>query len=180
MDAQALQTLLDKQQLQELVRTYCRAIDRRDFDVLMSLYHPDSTDDHGGMFQGSGPDYVRWVPSILARFEATDHLILSDLYTVEGDVAEGEVHILAYHRSHPPNAREIITNGRYLDRYEKRDGVWRFAHRSLVYDWHTRRTHDVADAERTSKGSEKGQAGETDPLYQRMRLIQRGKAPPWC
>ena len=42
-----LQTLIDKQALAELVHSYCRACDRRDFALVRTLYHDDAIDDHG-------------------------------------------------------------------------------------------------------------------------------------
>ena len=177
--AEALQLMLDKFALQELVQTYCRAIDRRDFALLATLYHPDSVDDHGGMFKGSGPDFVRWVPSMLAHFEATDHTATSTLFTVSGDLAEGEIHVVAYHRGPGPKARETIIHGRYLDIYERREGVWRFLARSLVYDWSTVRVIDEQAVEAVSRGVMHGRADERDPLYERFNLTRRGPVAPW-
>ena len=39
--------LLDKQALQEVVRRYCRAVDRSDGELFLSCYHPDAFDDNG-------------------------------------------------------------------------------------------------------------------------------------
>ncbi|MER2157629.1 nuclear transport factor 2 family protein, partial [Rhodococcus sp. (in: high G+C Gram-positive bacteria)] len=38
----ALQDLIDKQAIREVVLTYCRGIDRLDFDLVRSAYHPDA------------------------------------------------------------------------------------------------------------------------------------------
>ena len=63
--ADALQTLIDKQALHELVLRYCRACDRRDFVLLRSLYHDDAIDDHGAMFCGSADEFLVWLPPLL-------------------------------------------------------------------------------------------------------------------
>ena len=44
--------LLDKQEIEEVVLRYCRGIDRRDFDLVRSCYHPDARDRHGS-FDGT-------------------------------------------------------------------------------------------------------------------------------
>jgi len=89
--AEALQLMLDKMALHELVQNYCRAVDRRDYALLESLYHPDSIDDHSPMFKGSGPEFVRWVPSSVERFELTQHVIASASFVVDGTIAKANV-----------------------------------------------------------------------------------------
>ena len=42
-----LSRLLDRNEIEEVVLRYCRGIDRRDFDLVRSCYHPDATDRHG-------------------------------------------------------------------------------------------------------------------------------------
>jgi hypothetical protein len=124
----------DKVALMQLAWAYCRAVDRRDYRLLRSLYHDDAVDDHGAMFCGSADDYVAWLPQMLAGWEATSHSISNALFVVEGDHAEGELVTCAYHRSLPPDPRELIIHGRYLDQYQRREGIWRFSRRSLVLD----------------------------------------------
>ena len=65
---------IDMIALQQLVWTYCRAVDRRDLALLRSLYHDDAIDDHGATFCGGPDDYVVWLPSMLERWEATLHM----------------------------------------------------------------------------------------------------------
>lgn len=43
----------------------------------------------------------------------------------------------------PEGDTEVILAGRYLDRFERRDGVWKFAYRKMICDWC--RTQPVAD-----------------------------------
>ena len=67
--------LLDRIALTDLVMRYCRGIDRRDFALVRSLYHDDAIDDHGAMFCGGPDDFVRWLPDMMAQWEATIHSI---------------------------------------------------------------------------------------------------------
>ena len=172
--SEALQILLDKQQLYELVLNYCRGVDRHDFALLETLYHPDSVDDHSPLFKGSGPEYVRWIPTILERYTVTSHVITGALFNVDGDVAEGEVQVTAYHLTKKDPAREVIFHGRFLDRYERRQGVWRILERVTVNDWFESRIHDQDLAARLSRGILPGRPDETDPLYSRLKLVKRG------
>jgi hypothetical protein len=165
----------DKFALQQLAWTYCHAVDRRDMTLLRSLYHDDAVDDHGPMFCGGPDEFVAWLPSVLSGWEATSHMIANMLFLVDGDQADGELVTTAYHRSCPPDAQEFIAGGRYLDRYEKRDGAWRFLRRSLVLDWAENRP--AADADLAAGGLERGRADEDDPCFVRLPLFRTHRAP---
>jgi hypothetical protein len=46
-ELKVIETLHAKQAIRDLVVQYCRAIDRRDFELLAELYAPGSIDDYG-------------------------------------------------------------------------------------------------------------------------------------
>jgi hypothetical protein len=169
----ALQSLLDKQALLELALTYCRACDRRDFALLRTLYHDDAIDDHGAMFCGSADQYVAWLPQVMRNFVNTAHSISNALYVVDGDLAEGELYTTAYHRTHPPDARDIVIGGRYLDRYARRSGSWKFLHRSLALDWCRVQPVDPLDYQQFAAGAPLGRADAQDPSYLALQFFRR-------
>ena len=51
----AVQALLDKQEITELLTRYLRSVDRGDVATLRSCYLRGSTEDHGGLFDGPAP-----------------------------------------------------------------------------------------------------------------------------
>lgn len=169
----ALQQLIDKQALRELVLTYCRACDRRDFALLRSLYHDDAIDDHGAMFCGSPDAYVAWLPGVLANFAATVHSISNALFVVAGEHAQGELYTLAYHRTHPPQARDIVIGGRYLDHYERRAGEWKFLRRSLALDFCRMEAVDPAAYQEFAAGAPAGRTDLEDPSYLALSFFRR-------
>jgi hypothetical protein len=171
-----LQQLIDKQALHELVLTYCRACDRRDFALLRSLYHDDAIDDHGAMFCGSADAYVAWLPGVLANFAATVHSISNALFVVAGEQAQGELYTLAYHRTHAPQAQEILIGGRYLDCYERRAGEWKFLRRSLALDFCRVATVDPAAYEQFAAGAPAGRTDLKDPSYVALSFFRREHA----
>ncbi len=136
MARDAIQVLLDKQACTELVYRLARAIDRCDETLLRSLFHPDATDDHGA-FHGSAAGFADWVMPVLHGMKRTQHCIANILIEPHDDVAYGESYFTAHHAL--PNADRpdihMVASGRYLDRFERRDGEWRFAHRQACYDW---------------------------------------------
>jgi ketosteroid isomerase-like protein len=129
-----VQYLLDRLALQDLATRYARAIDRRDRALLLSLYHEDAVDNHGVMFTGGPIVFADWQPVVMAQFEVTAHHLTTMNFQLDRDSADGELYFIAYHRTLPPDSKEVIVTGRYLDRYERRQGTWKIAKRQLVWD----------------------------------------------
>lgn len=66
-----LRRLRDRQQIEDVLVRYSRAIDRADIELLRSCYHEDATEDHGGVFKGRAQDYVERIAPILPRAESS-------------------------------------------------------------------------------------------------------------
>jgi ketosteroid isomerase-like protein len=133
-----IQALLDKQAIAELVFGYSRAVDRKDFALLRSLYTDDGFDDHGGLYCGSASGYIDWLEQAMSSCEITTHSVHNHLIALlSADRAEGEVYVTAYHRLHNGSGgyNELIEGLRYLDHYQKNNGRWQFARRTLINDW---------------------------------------------
>jgi hypothetical protein len=130
-----IEELLAKQEITDLVGRYMRGLDRLDTTLLRSTFHDDATTDYG-FFKG-GPDaFVDMAHGALRDHLANHHMIGQVLIDVEGDIAFGEVYFQAFHRIVVDGAeRDLFISGRYVDRYEKRAGVWKIAFRSEVNDW---------------------------------------------
>lgn len=125
----------DKLECTELVTRVARAIDRCDAALLKTLFHPDATDDHG-IFAGTIEEFIDWVFPVLATMQRTQHIIGQVLVEVGGDHAAGESYFIAHHAiSAPDGDIFMIAAGRYLDRFERREGCWKISHRQAVYDW---------------------------------------------
>ncbi|WP_156680932.1 nuclear transport factor 2 family protein [Sphingomonas profundi] len=149
MDAaldEEMRALVSKQAITELIYRMARAVDRCDADLMRGLFHADATDDHG-MFRGTAADFVPWVMGVLANMRLTQHMIGNILIELDGDQARAETYFIAHHliaaeKSGIFLAAEagapdqfMVAGGRYLDRFERRDGAWRFSHRHAVFDW---------------------------------------------
>ncbi len=172
---QQLQELVDKQAIQELVHRYCRAADRRDVELMRTLYHDDAIDDHGGFFQGLARDFIDKLPEIQAPMEILHHNVTTLNIQLDGHYAEGEVYVLAFHKVKTDSEPfDLLIGGRYLDKYEKRDGVWKFSHRAVVADWVNVHTPSIVDLNSpVIAGSKLGRAGLDDPSYDFFTLLQR-------
>lgn len=159
----------DRAAILHLLHAYCHAIDRRDYALLASLYHDDATDDHTPYYTGSAAGFIAWLPDMMAAWAATSHTMTNTLILIDGERAEGEICTRAWHLTHD-RTTQFIAWGRYCDRYERRDGIWRFAHRSLVLDYaENLPAQPAGDIERSGVGL--AQAGMADPVYRRLPLF---------
>ncbi len=131
----APERLGDEAALSRLVDLYARAVDRGDMALLASLFTPDATLDFGAMFSGGRDDFVAMIGASMAGMR-THHFMGNRLYAVNGDEGEGEIYSINTHvLGTKDGGRDYIGAGRYLDRYRRTPGGWRFAHRTRVIDW---------------------------------------------
>ena len=165
----SIDELLAKQEITDLVGRYMRGLDRLDRDLLRSTFHDDATTDYG-FFKGGPDDFCDMAMNALKDHLANHHMIGQVLIDVEGDVAFGEVYFQAFHRIVADGEeRDLFISGRYVDRYEKREGAWKFAFRSEVNDWarNDPATDDYFDA---TPDSLRGARMPDDASYQREAL----------
>ena len=167
VDARVAQ-LLAKQDILELSVRYMRALDRLDAPLQLSVFHDDATTDYG-FFRGTAQAFVAFAQQALAGHLANHHLIGQALIVVDGEHAVGEVYFHAFHRIVVAGAeQDLIIAGRYLDRYERRAGVWKISYRSEVNDW--ARSSPAADEWlRQTPTSIRGARGEADPSHALLR-----------
>ena len=132
----------DRDAIAEVLAQYAQAADRRDEARLRDCFHANSTHDHA--FVGSSAAFCDRAMEILNSLVVTHHQIGTISITVEGEMARSECYFTAYHRLAPgvetvfgmmPEGGDVIIGGRYIDRFEKREGKWRIAHRQGVHDW---------------------------------------------
>lgn len=128
-----------ERELTRLLLRYAHCVDRRDFDGIGACYWPDAIDEHA-TFHGDALAYVRWLREVLPPIAVSSHQftnILVDVHTP--DDATSETYCLNVNVFAAPAAdgRERQTTAllRYLDRFERRAGEWRIAHRRVITDW---------------------------------------------
>ena len=85
---------------------------------------------------------------------------------MDGDIAQVESYVLAWHPVYDEQAgREThaLAGGRYLDRFERRDGEWKIADRRVVLDW--TRTSLPGEEWPIAKAFAAGGRREADPSH---------------
>ena len=137
----ALAMLIAKEQIRELAMLYSRGVDRKDAALLRTLYTKDATDTHGNTFDGPAEAYVQFLERAFPHMRYSGHHICNHLISVDGDQGEGEVYAIAWHVI--PDGKdgwiEDLMCVRYVDRYRREDGRWRFAQRVVTYDLRSQR-----------------------------------------
>ncbi|SFF77569.1 SnoaL-like domain-containing protein [Novosphingobium sp. CF614] len=132
--AATVRMLADRQAIRDCLMTYCRAVDRLDRELLLSVYHEDAIDDHG-VFVGDREAFADWVIAFHARAQhATQHVITNHVCELDGDVAHAETYYM-FAAMNRDGAPLTLSGGRYIDRFERRGGRWGIVLRKVVSDW---------------------------------------------
>jgi hypothetical protein len=162
--------LKDRADILDCMNRYTRGADRLDRELLLSAYHPDATDDRGA-FTGGPEARVDWLLAFLRTLAHTSHHISNFTFEIDGDVAHCESYVIT---TLLPEGSETVTIGgaRYIDRFERRAGEWRIAHREAVMDFTFTAANDGIPP-----GAMQGLRGKADRSYARpLELSAEGKA----
>ena len=140
---QRIDAIESRAAIHEIILRYCRALDRKDEAMLRSCFHPDSHHSHGP-FTGTSSDFCGYAMDVVTQLPVTQHHLGNISITVDGDVASAEAYFVAYHRTPPsgpmvlPGAapdEDVFIAGRYIDRFDRRNGTWLIAQRTGILDW---------------------------------------------
>jgi hypothetical protein len=142
--AEAIQALLDEREIRQVIVRYVHACDRLDEDELRTIYHPGAFDDHGPI-RGSESTFIPTLLEVLrSKYALVSHTLgQTNFVSYSRDDARTETYVFAV-TGRQVDGREVldINGGRYIDHFERRDGVWRIADRIFVPDWDTRIERD--------------------------------------
>ena len=161
-DSAALDIALSKAAIHDLTMAYCRGVDRGDRELLDSLFHPDSTA-MLGISNGSGADFAEAIIAFVRdELDYCFHSVANEWVEVNGDHAVGELYALAHMTK---DGQDVMTGGRYLDHYERRDGVWKIKSRTFVTDWNTSHPTTLQKDGFYDALKNWGSFGKGDPVY---------------
>lgn len=165
-DDSTIDAVISRQQIADLTMAYCRGVDRADPELLAGIFHQDSTV-VSGAFNGDGPTFATEICKLAeATFEQTFHSIANQWIEIDGDGAVGETYVIAVSTSRGEDRTDTLTGGRYIDRFERREGVWRIAERTFVLDWLRSEpsTRDMTGGMYAALDLH-GTRGKADPVY---------------
>jgi len=151
-DDYSVARIADRMQIQDCMYKWCRSVDRLDYDGMRDVFHPGAIDRHGA-FDGPVEGLIDWIRNRHAAIPFSMHAISNMLIEFAGpDLALVETYVRTTQR-YPAQARkaldqlaggkagegdgamDLLTCSRYVDRFERREGRWKIAARTLVADW---------------------------------------------
>lgn len=174
-----LDRLLDERDLQKLAHDFCVGVDRCNVGLVDSVFHEDALDEHGINRTKTARELIDALPTNVAPMAELQHHITTQSFEIDGDRAEGVNYAIAYHRMATDESEDsvlLVMGVRYLDKYERRDGVWKIAHRRLVEDWSIKVPALVARGDTLVSTLPQGGFGEADPAYEFFSSSLRGES----
>ena len=124
----------DKTICAELVQAWGFARDQGKWDDLLAIFHP------GGeiavsWFRGPYPQFVAHCQRNFGKGSEAKHLLWPARVAVNGARATAETSVAILVRQTIEGiAVDLTSNGRFLDRLERRDGAWRMVERAALYE----------------------------------------------
>ena len=124
----------DKVICAELVQAWGFARDQGKWDDLAAIFHP------GGeiavsWFRGPYPEFVAHCQRNFGKGSEAKHLLWPARVAVNGSRATAETSVAILVRQTIEGiVVDLTSNGRFLDRLERRDGVWKMVERAALYE----------------------------------------------
>lgn len=127
--------------IEDTLKRFSRAVDRKDWAAARETYHDGAIDEHG-FFNGPAGELIAIVDRMHTHQDHSMHFLSNILIEFAArDRAFVETYVLVFQRFtaaadgvKPGTAgTRRFGTARYLDRFEKRGGEWRVAHRVLVF-----------------------------------------------
>jgi len=168
--------LWSRKEIYEAALRYCRGCDRCDKELIRSAFHEDGFDDHG-QFKGSPTEFADWADNLHRNLcTNTAHCVLNHLVEFEPNdpnIAYAETYVIACLRTHKT---DIVAMGRYMDRFECRNGCWRIAHRTTLLDW--QRVDPIGSSPTMTMDIVAGLRSRADLTYSLFPSTRSSETPP--
>jgi ketosteroid isomerase-like protein len=155
-----LEELQARTAIEDCLNRFARAVDRQDWKLARTLYHDDAFDDHG-FFKGPPDAFLAHIAKLHEVQQHSMHFNTNVLIEFQAkDRAFVETYVLVLQRFAD---KRVTASARYLDRFEKRRGEWRVAHRTLVFGDMV--AEPLAEPLRFPDGFTEQKHSMDDPLY---------------
>lgn len=168
-----IQAVADRQAILDQMARYCQAVDRCDLELLKSTFHHDG-EVKFGIFNGNAWAFCDYdIPFIKDNLVMGWHRFATIDIQLQGESrAVAESYMLGNAAARLPDGQLINCpdNMRYLDVWEKREGIWRMYSRDLIMDWNACWTYSERRDGPFAVYPHQGCRGRDDLAYQ-LKLV---------
>jgi hypothetical protein len=144
----------DREEIRDVLRRYCRGVDRRDRALLEAVF-------------AAGLPYGRKLADQLEALPPDDppghHFLGNLLVEVDGEEGRSESYFISIVEVEESGTHYTRTRaGRYLSRFERQGGSWRLVEHTTVDDWDRQ---DEVVGRVAGIGAARGSVTGADPSY---------------
>lgn len=127
-------TLADEQVIALITQRWALARDSGDWEALATTVHPDATMT-ATWFHGPFVAFIEACKASFARGGRSTHMLGGTMAKVRGDRAIAQTRMAIQVRGAVDGvAVDVVSSGRFYDRFERRSGEWRIAERRCIYE----------------------------------------------
>ena len=138
-----LDYLMSRLEIIDCINRIARGVDRLDRDIFASGYHTDAVLDFGTHI-GSPEQHMDFFFALHATAQtATAHTICNHTCEIDGDTAHTETYYI-YGSENTSGTPVTLAGGRYVDRFERREGRWAIVVRKCLTTWNITPDSDVS------------------------------------
>jgi hypothetical protein len=132
--------LVARAEIEDALLRYYRGCDRKDAALMRASFFDDAAVDYGAFYKGDLDGFIAAAesPAALGGYDRTMHFVGNMLIEVDGETADTETYVIGHHTTKPGHewaGAMVLVYMRYLDRFERRDGRWTIAERTVAYEW---------------------------------------------
>ncbi len=147
MTNENVQRLLDRADIMDTIHKYATGIDLHDWATYRSIF-ADEVEFDFSSFEGQPPtmmkadDWVAQVRSVLAGFDATQHVLTNHVIDIDGDRASTTVYMQAEHfLANNQGDNSIALGGYYNHVLSRTPSGWKITKCKLTVTWNRGNRH---------------------------------------
>ena len=129
-----IEQLLITREITDKLNAYAYGCDEPDIDALKNCFHAESRHIRGS-FDGYSCDYIDLIIRQRAELAYSSHHVCNIVVKLDGRRAVSSSRFSCHQRKGlAKGAMDRFVRGRWLDRWENRDGIWRIFDRLGIHD----------------------------------------------
>jgi hypothetical protein len=168
-----LQALVDRAEIMDCLQRYARGMDRHDRELARSAYHEDGVDDHVA-FVGTVDRFLDWAFTDYHSMQVRHmHYLANHSVELDGDQAHAETYYMFVGTDQNAERPLTLAGGRYVDRFERRNGRWGIAARVCLVEWMSEAPAQLGGMFEFLSSVQTVAQNRTDDSYRRPLTVDR-------